>query len=470
MSIDLIIKNGTICTGNELFQADIAVKNGEIVAIGKSDYFEKADEVIDATGNHVLPGLWYSHCHFRDPGMTHKEDFESGHRCAAAGGITFTIDQTNTVPHPGTLENWNLKRRIAEKKCIVDYNHYAAAIKPEEISRLADAGAIGFKLFNTMSPRVKYPHIPELTVQNHGLMFELYEEVAKTGLPILVHHDNVEWVKWMVEREYISKGRIEPKDSQDAYKRGIVYGHGMVMGLAVSLYLAKLTDVRLFVSHVGLQNDYDMELITHARSNGQTVYTELDMIPFLVDRQKAEKFGPFAPFWGKDPKIAWDWIRRGLIDVMLIEHAPHTKEEIEPGWKNVWDVPPPILGVQEFLPIMLTNVNKGALSLHDVVKLMSENPAKIFGLYPTKGAVQIGSDADFTIVDLQKEQKFEKRMIQSKSGWSIFEGDTFRGWPIRTIVRGKTVMVDGQITGKPGQGRFVTRSGPPKDNHRLRAF
>jgi len=88
---------------------------------------------------------------------------------------------------------------------------------------------------------------------------------------------------------------------------------------------------------VGLQNDYDMELITHARSNGQTVYTELDMIPFLVDQQKAEKYGPFAPFWGKDPKIAWDWIRRGLIDVMLIEHAPHTKEEIEPGWKNVRD-------------------------------------------------------------------------------------------------------------------------------------
>lgn len=458
MSVDTIVKNGTVCSSTSMFKADLAIKGGKIVAIGKSAFLPDAEEEIDAAGKYVLPGLWYTHCHFREPGMTHKEDFESGHRCAAAGGITFTIDQTNTNPHPSTLENWNLKRSIASEKCILDYNHYAAALKPQEIPLLAEAGAIGFKMFNTMSPRVKYPHIPELSIQNHGLMHELYEAVAETGLPILVHHDNFEWVKWMAEREYISKGKMKPKDMQDAYRRGIMYGHGMVMGLAVSLYIAKLTGVRLFVSHVGLEKEDDIELILQARSKGQTVYTELDMIPFLVDENKAEKYGPYAPFWGKDPNIAWTWIKKGWIDVMLIEHAPHTKEEIEPGWENNWDVPPPILGAQEFLPIILTNVNKGNLSLHDVAKLMAENPAKIFGLYPMKGAIQIGSDADLTIVDMELKQKFTKEMIQSKSGWSIFEGDTFKGWPVQTIVRGKTVMKNGTITGKPGQGKFITRN------------
>lgn len=455
MGVDLIIKGGIICTGRELFKADVAIQDGKIVGIGQASYLAKGKQEIDATGKYILPGLWHTHCHFRDPGMTHKEDFQSGQRCAAAGGITFTIDQTNTDPHPSTLQGWNTRRALAKEKAILDYNHYAAAVKSETIPALAEAGAIGFKLFNTMSPKVKYPHIPELTVQNHGQMYELYEAVAKTGLPILVHHDNVDWVKWMVEREYLSKGNTKAEHMQDAYRRGIMYGHGMVMGLAVSLYIARLTGVKLFVSHVGLQNEYDMELISHARSNGQTVHTELDMIPFLVDEEKAKKFGPFAPFWGKDPQVAWKWIREGVIDVMLIEHAPHTKAEIDPGWETAWDVPPTILGAQEFLPIMLNHVNQGHLSLQDLVRLMSENPSKIFGIYPKKGAIQIGSDADFTIVDLQKEQPFTKAMIQSKSGWSIFEGDTFKGWPVRTIVRGKTVMEDGKITATPGYGEFV---------------
>lgn len=459
-AVDTVIKGGKISTSRDFFEADIAIDGGKIVGITSGISPSKADEVIDASGRIVIPGLWHPHCHFRDPGMTHKEDFESGHRCAAAGGITFTIDQTNTDPFPSTLEKWNIKRQVAEKKCIVDYNHYAAALVPSEIPRLAQTGTIGFKLFNTVHPKEKYPYISELAVTNHGLMFELYEEIAKTGLTVSVHHDDSSWVKWMVEREYLNKGKTTAKDYHEAYERGIMYGHGMVMGLASSLYIAKLTGVRLYVLHVGQEKEYDMELITHAQSLGQTVYTELEMMPFLVDKERAQKYGPYCITLGKDPKIAWDWIRRGQVDIITIEHAPHTKEEIDPGWKQMWDIPLGVLGAQEFLPMMLTNVNKGNLSLHDLVRLTSENPAKIFGLYPSKGAIQVNSDADLTIVDMEKEQKFTKDMIQSKSGWSTFEGETFKGWPVRTIVRGKTVMKGGEITGKPGQGKFIPRNVP----------
>jgi dihydroorotase (multifunctional complex type) len=458
MKVDTIIKNGTITTSQDTFTADIAVDQGKIVAIGTPSNLPEGNEIIDVKDKVVIPGLWHTHCHFRDPGMTHKEDFESGHRCAACGGITFTIDQTNTIPIPSTLENWMMKREIAERKCLVDYNHYAAAIVPTEIKRLADAGTLGFKMFNTMGLKAKYPHVPELSIQNHGLMHELYEEIAKTGLPVLVHHDDVEWVRWWVDKEYISKGRTAAKDYQEAYDRGIVYGHGMVMGLAVSLYIAKLTGVKLFISHVGLAKEYDIEIIRHAQSLGQKVYTELEMIPYLVDKKKADQYGPYAPFWGKDPNVAWEWIRKGWVDVVLTEHAPHTKEELEAGWKNSWDTPPSILATQEFLPFMLTNVNKGNLTLKDLVRVTSENPAKIFGLYPRKGTIQIGTDADLTVVDMNKEMKFTRSMVQSKSGWTIFDGDTFKGWPVQTIVRGKTVMKDGNIVGKPGQGKFIPRN------------
>lgn len=455
--VEAAIINGKICTSRELIETDIMIDQGKIVGIGKFTDMNKAYEVIDAKERYIIPGLFHPHCHFRDPGMTHKEDFESGHRCAAAGGITFTIDQTNTEPHPSTTEKWNIKRESAEGKCIVDYNHYAAALIPQQVPELAKTGTVGFKLFNTMHPKAMYPYIPDLAVTNHGLMYELYEAIAKTDLPVSVHHDDSDWVKWMVEREFISKGKTTAKDFHEAYQRGIMYGHGMVMGLAVSLYIAKLTGVKLHVLHVGMEDEYDMELIRHARSLGQTVYAELEMLPFLIDEKKAEKYGPYVVSWGKDPKIAWDWIRKGWVDVVVIEHAPHTVEETEPGWKDMWNIPLGMMGAQEFLPMMLTNVNEGNLSIHDLVRVTSENPAKIFGLYPQKGAIQIGSDADLTIVDMEKEQKFTRRMVQSKSGWTLFDGEIFKGWPVQTMVRGKTVMKDGEITGKPGQGKFIPR-------------
>ena len=161
---------------------------------------------------------------------------------------------------------------------------------------------------------------------------------------------------------------------------------------------------------------------------------------------------------GKGPCGSLGLDQKGWVDVALIEHAPQPKEEVEPGWKDMWNVAPPLIATQELLPMLLTNVNKGNLSLHDVIRVTSENPAKIFGLYPMKGAIQVGSDADLTIVDLAKEQKFTKDMVLSKSGWTFFDGDTFKGWPVQTIVRGKTVMKDGKITGKPGQGKFIPKN------------
>jgi dihydroorotase-like cyclic amidohydrolase len=350
-----------------------------------------------------------------------------------------------------------VKREAAQKKCIVDYNHYAAALTVEEIPKLGETGTIGFKMFNTKHPKEKYPYISDLAVTDHGLMYELYEAIAKTGMTISVHHDDYDWVKRMVEKEYLQKGKTSSTDFHEAYERGIIYGHGMVMGLAVSLYIAKLTGVRLYVLHAGMEKDYDIELIRHARSLGQTVYTELEMTPYIVDKERAEKYGPYVVPWGKDPKIPFDLIKSGWADVVLIEHAPHTIEEIEPGWKNMWEIPLGLMGIQEFLPMMLTHVNQGHISLNDLVRVTSENPARIFGFYPMKGAIQVGSDADLTIVDMEKKQRFTKDMVLSKSGWTIFDGDLFTGWPVRTMVRGRTVMKDGEVTGQPGQGRFIPR-------------
>lgn len=454
---DTVISNGTIVTSDERYSADIVIRDGTITAIEASTS-ETADEVIDASGLYVLPGLIHPHCHFRDPGLTHKEDFYTGQCAAAAGGFTFTIDQTNTRPAPTDLDNWKVKRERAQERCILDHNHYAAARYPEAIDELAETGTVGFKIFNTRHPTDTYPYDNELAVTDRGLLFELYERIADTGLPVSVHHDQSDWVKHMAEREYLDPGETTASDLHEAYDRGILYGHGMVMGLAASLYLARLTGVELYVLHAGMMKSYDYELIRHAREQGQTVHAELELLPFMVDEERRDEYGPYAIVSGKDPDRAAELIRDGWATTMVNEHAPHTRDELEPGWEKAWHIPLALMGAQEHLPHVLTWVNDGRFELEDVVRLEAENPARIFGLYPRKGSLQVGTDADLTIVDMDLEQEFTESMVESKSGWTLFDGETFTGWPVRTVVRGESVMVDGEIVAEKGYGTFVPRS------------
>lgn len=453
---DTIIENGTVVTSEERFEADVVVEDGAIAAI-EADTSADATEVVDASGQFVLPGLIHPHCHFRDPGLTHKEDFYTGQRAAAAGGYTFTIDQTNTEPSPTDLESWQAKRERASQLCILDHNHYAAARYPETIEELAETGTVGFKIFNTRHPTDTYPYDNELAVTDRGLLFELYERIADTGLPVSVHHDQSDWVEHMAERDYLEPGNTTAADLHEAYDRGVLYGHGMVMGLAVSLYLARLTGVELYVLHAGMMKQGDYDLIKEARERGQTVHAELELLPFMVDEERREEYGPYAIVSGKEPDRAAELVREGWATTMVNEHAPHTREEIEPGWEESWHIPLGLMGSQEHLPHVLTWVNEGRFELEDVVRLEAENPAKIFGLYPRKGSIQVGTDADFTIVDMDEERTFTEEMVESKSGWTLFDGETFTGWPVRTIVRGRTVMADGEILAEKGDGEFVPR-------------
>jgi dihydroorotase-like cyclic amidohydrolase len=454
--VDTIIKGGTLVTSEERFRADVVIDDGTITAI-EEDTDRTAEEVIDAGGLHVLPGLIHPHCHFRDPGLTHKEDFYTGQSAAAAGGFTFTIDQTNTDPAPTDLESWEMKRERARELCILDHNHYAAARYPETIGELAGTGTVGFKIFNTRHPTDTYPYDNELAVTDRGLLYELYERIAETDLPVSVHHDQSDWVEHMAEREYLEPGDTTAEDLHEAYDRGILYGHGMVMGLAVSLYLARLTGVELYVLHAGMMKQYDQELIEHARNQGQTVHAELELLPFMIDEERRAEYGPYAVVSGKDPDRAADLIEDGWATTMVNEHAPHTPEEIEPGREEAWHMPLALMGAQEHLPHVLSWVNEGRFDLEDVVRLEAKNPAEIFGLYPRKGSLQTGTDADLTIVDMDLEREFTEEMVKSKSGWTLFDGETFTGWPVRTVVRGESVMIDGEIAVEKGYGEFVAR-------------
>jgi len=453
---DMVIRGGTVYLPNGPQLADVGVRDGTISVVGAPGALPRATRTIEAKGLHVLPGLWHPHCHFRDPGYPEKEDFESGTRAAAAGGITFCIDQPNTSPPPTTLETFEEKREIASSKAHVDFGLNGGGLIPDQVSLLAKAGAISVKAFNTRHPKDAYPYIPELGVTDRSVLYELYEAAADAGVVMSVHHDDSAWTKRMVFRDYINQNKIDNRSYMEAYEKGYMYGHGMVSGLASSLYYAHLTGVELYVLHLGVMPVGAYDLIKFAKQEwGTKVYAELEAGSMLMTREQAEKMGPFSYYWAHSPERAWQSLDDDVADVLVLEHAPHTREEVEPGWTDNFSVPLGVTGAQEFVPLMLTEVNAGRMTLEQLARFSSEQPAKIFGQYPKKGAILPGSDADFTIVDMNHEQVLTGKDMHSKVGLTSWEGMSTTGAPVYTVVRGEIVMDHGEIKSTPGYGRFT---------------
>ncbi|WP_224407390.1 amidohydrolase family protein [Afifella sp. IM 167] len=451
---DLVVENGVVVGSAGARAADVAVRGGKIVEIGGP--FPAARERVDARGLHVLPGFWHCHCHFREPGHTHKEDFESGTRAAAAGGVTFCIDMTNNDPHPTTLETFEMKKELVAPKAHVDYALYGGGLYPRTVEDLAKAGAIGIKIFNTRHIKEVFPYISELGVIDHGILYELYEATHDVGLIAAVHHDDPEWVKRLTFRDYIDKGRTDYAAFVDSLKQGYMYGHGMTAGLSSSLYYAQLAGAHLHVLHLGIMAPGAFEMIRHAKFDlGQKVTTELELTSMIMSPEQAMEAGPRTCLIAHSPEAGWKSIGNGVADVLVLEHAPHAPDEIEPGWQDMFSVPLGLTGVQEFVAMVMDNVSRGRLTLQEAVRLCSETPARIYGMYPQKGVIQPGADADFTIVDLNREVVFADEDMHSRTGFTTWRGRHAKGSAVFTIVRGNVVMRDGKVVGEPGFGRFT---------------
>lgn len=455
--LDLAIINGTLHLPAGAQAQDVGVRDGRIAAIGPRGSLGPATRTIDAKGLDVLPGLWHVHCHFREPGHTYKEDFVSGTTAAALGGITVCLDMTNNDPHPTTRDTFALKRDTIAPKALIDFGIYGGGLYPKTIADLAQQGAIAIKVFNTRHVKEVYPYISELGVVDHGILYEIFEAVADSGLVCSVHHDDSEWCKRLTFRDYIDRGRTSVGDYFDCYAKGYMYGHGMVAGLAASLYYARLTGVPLHVLHLGVMPRGANELIAHAkRAYGQDVTAEMETAALFMTRAQADKVGPNAYLWAYDPGTHWQSVKDGTADMLVGEHAPHTFEETKGGWQDNFSVPLGITGAQEFIPLVLSAVNAGHLSLADVARLCAEAPARRFGQYPTKGQIAAGSDADFTIADMRKHSVFTRADMATRSGHTSWEGVEVTAMPVYTIVRGQTVMEQGRISGRPGSGRMLT--------------
>jgi dihydroorotase len=451
--IDLAVRSDRIFTEGGWIDGTIAVSDGRIVDVTSVPV--EAVEQIDAVGRVVLPGLVDTHAHFRDPGFTDKEDFETGTRSAVAGGVTTVFDMPNVTPVTNTVDRFAAHIANAAGKSLIDFGHNASATIPENIGALADAGATAFKIFMMTDIGRDYPHMPGTAENNHGQLLRICEEVAKTGKPLYVHpHDQ--------EVYEVSVQRAQDRWGMDyrSYARAWRDNDGLVLdlGIATMIELQRVTGVRLHVLHVS--KIHGLQLIADAKARGQEVTLEINPFSMFLSNSwdTVERLGPYSlGMWVPDDhaQAVWESVLDGSADVIATDHSPHTKEEKEIGWTNMYACPGGSPTIQHYLSLLLDACSRGQLSVERVAELCSTNPAKLVGLYPRKGAIAARADADLVIVDLDRTATISAATSHYKSGWTPFEGRQVTGVPVTTIQRGRVLMDEERILAEPGDGQFI---------------
>ncbi len=415
--MDLVIKNCRLV--DETGEFYIKVENGKIADISKTPI--SGDETIDIKNNYLLPGFIDPHVHFRDPGLTQKEDFETGSLSAANGGFTTIIDMPNTLPKTNTYKALKEKIKIAEEKSVVNFELQAGHNTLEEMEKMVKLNPIAFKIFMDLETDESLEEI----FSNLG---ELKNSTDYNGL-VAVHCEK----KSIVEAE---TNRLKQKEENTpidySYARPAISEDESVKQ---AIELAKENNLRLHICHLSSSKSLSL-----AKNAGKTYPVSWEFTPhhLLLDNSAYDTYGTFIK---TNPPLRENQASIDIADldsnsIIGTDHAPHTLEDKS---KGVWDSSPGIPNLETVVPLLLTEVNKGNLDLKAIPKILSENAAKVYGL-KNKGQIAVGKDADFTVIDLKREGKLNIDEFETKAEYSPFDGWNYKGMPIMTIVNGKVVM------------------------------
>jgi dihydroorotase len=423
---DLILKNGTALLPGYTGAADIGVRSGRIAAIG--DVGGKAAEVIDCKGLHILPGVIDTQVHFREPGNTHKEDLHTGTMAAAAGGVTAIFEMPNTNPLTTTPEAMADKMKRAQGRSFVDYAFYMGGTA-ENGAKLAEwenlPGVCGIKIFMGASTGAL------LSATDAEV-----DAVLRGGKRVVAVHAEDEMMMNENKKTILGDShdvRMHPKWRS---------AESCLSATTRVLRLARAAGRRVHVLHITTREE--MELLAQHRD-----IASVEVLPnhlTLSAPECYERLGTLAqqnpPIREKEHQDAlWQAVREGVVDIIGSDHAPHTLEEKA---KDYPGTPSGTPGVQTLVPIMLNHVDEGRLTLERFVDMVCEGPHRIHGI-AGKGRITRGFDADFTIVDMKARHTITNAEQKTRCGWTPFDGMKVTGWPVMTIIRGRTVMKDGAV-------------------------
>ncbi|MBJ7601789.1 MAG: dihydroorotase family protein [Candidatus Dormibacteraeota bacterium] len=440
----LIVKGGTVLVNGNFVRCDIVADEGRVVALEEKAAGD-AGTVIDATGKYVIPGVIDSHVHFREPGYTYKEDFQTGSAAAAAGGITMFMDMPNLEPPPNSVENYRKQRDLASAKAIVDFNHWGMPTIQDEIPKIAAEGALGFKFFMKSA---HYPYDGPISISNNAGIMEAFKAISRTGLPCAVHPHDMQLWEFRLD-QMVKSGR----DGTGAWNE-VTYGDEDVVetvAICTLALLAQATGLKLRILHIQGRPQVQVTRMLKAAGYGFIAETNPWAV-FHID--------PVAVRGDEHVAANWEALNDGTVDIIGSDHAPHTWEEHQKAMTTTLNSV--VAGYplcEHWLSLYLTEVNKGRLSLERFSKLASENVARHLGIYPRKGVIRVGSDADLVVLDMEQESVLgETYPVFSKIGFTPLAGHEVKGMPVHTISRGEVVMDHLQVVATPGRGQFVTHT------------
>ena len=443
---DLVVRNGTLVTPRATYLADVGIRGGRIAAIvAPGELTSQAGQLIDASGLHVLPGVIDGHVHFREPGLEYKEDFGTGSRAAVMGGVTTVLEMPNTIPPTATAELVLHKRRLAETKSYCDFGLYGLVDQDsvEQLAPMAAAGVVGFKCFLGRSTG-------DIGPPDDGRLLEALGIIAELEMRCAFHAENDEIIQSSIRRLQ-ADGRVDPLAHLES--RPVIAELESIQ--RVGLFAAS-TRAKAHILH--LSSAPGVAAVEDWRRRGVDMTCEVTPHHCFLSSDDYEHVGSLLRINPpvREPghsAVLLAGVASGAVNAIATDHAPHLlSEKLQ---ENVWNAVSGFAGVETSLKLFLTyGVHAGRLSLQQLVRATSEGPAQLWGLYPRKGALEVGSDADVTLVDLALEDVIDSERLHGKNNPTPFDGWRTRGGPVATVVRGQVVMRDGDLIGPP-LGRMV---------------
>lgn len=438
---DLVVANGTVASGGGMMPCHVAVKDGRVAALLEPSATPEAARIIDAGGHIVLPGLVDAHVHFRDPGLTHKEDFASGSRAAALGGVTTVMVQPTDNPVTMTAEQFVAKKESAEGRCAVDFA-LQAAVGPDtsHIAALAEAGAASFEVFLGLLPD------PVRIASNETLVSAMMAVREVDGLVGATPYDDElaaaaargaaglsdDWARFTAS--------LPPTIEAAGIARAVL-SHRLVGG---RMHIRQVSTALGLMALAMAEGDVTAEVTPHNLSLTEDRLLQLGAVAKVIPPLREDS----------DVAAMQAALREGLVDIVATDHAPHTREEKAAGKSDLGKAPGGFPGVQTLLPVLLKLVGDGVIDYPDLVRAACEAPASIFRLSDRKGSLRPGTDADLVLVDPGTPMTIRNEHQASKAGQTPFNGMTVPATPVLTMLRGEVIAERGKIVGNP-RGRFL---------------
>lgn len=461
--LDLLLKNGNVVMPSVTYQADIAVKNGKIISVGLSEEGSEAERTIDATGKYILPGVIDAHMHVEAPfqGCFGANDFYTQSIAAAFGGVTTFLDFTNTFRGKSLIEALDERKREMSKSAI-DYSIHAKIVEApesilEEMKELEGYGCPSFKIFMT--------YRKEGVMADDDTMLKVFHAAAENNLLAMVHAECNAIAEAATDR-FRSEGNLSWKRFAEAKP---VLCEAEAVGRAVMF--SKYAGNALLLVHT--TNGAALDLAADAQGQGLPIYVEtcpqyLVLDSSLYDSEDGYLAICSPPLRNADEAARlWTGLKKGVISVTGSDDCTYSVQEKtmflakKPDGTLIQDytkVVNGVSGIETRFPILLSEgVNTGRISLNKLSEITSTHIAKLFGLYPQKGIIAPGSDADLVIVDLKKKVTLSPAMLHNNISYSLYDGMKLTGYPVATIASGKVIAENGQFFGKRGTGRFLHR-------------